>query len=280
MAVMKELIYSKIRPRRVGPRVYPKIHRNPRKNCSGDMVGVDLIDTLIVSDVHLGSNVSRANELYRLLKEFAVSDHQYRFRRLLLLGDMFDDMNFMRLRKYEWKLLGLIRKMTDEDSNARVVWIRGNHDLELIDLMDHLVGTNVHEEYLWSVAGKNFLAMHGDQFDKWVISYPLLVDIPLFFYELIQKIDGSKHKLSRFLKDKSKKWLRINEDVAKGIIAYATKQGYHVDAVFCGQTHIAEATPMGDSGQMYYNTGCWTGIDPPTYIIISIDGSVSLKKLD
>jgi UDP-2,3-diacylglucosamine pyrophosphatase LpxH len=275
---MKELIYSKIGPKRIGPHVYPKIYRSSRKHRNGDTVGVDLIDTLIVSDVHLGSNVSRANELYRLLNDYAVSDHQYRFRRLLLLGDMFDDMNFKRLRKYEWKLLGLIRKMTDEESNSRVVWIRGNHDLELIDLMDHLVGTNVHEEYFWRVAGKNFLAMHGDQFDKWVVSYPLLVDIPLFIYELIQKIDGSKHKLSRFLKDKSKKWLRINEDVAKGIIAYANKQGYNVDAVFCGHTYIAEATQMTESGQMYYNTGCWTGIDSPTYITISLDGSVALQK--
>jgi UDP-2,3-diacylglucosamine pyrophosphatase LpxH len=140
---------------------------------------VDVIDTLIVSDVHVGSNVSRADELYRLLKEYSLSDHKYRFRRLLLLGDMFDDMNFKRLREYEWKLLGLIRKMTDEDSNARVVWLRGNHDLELINLMAHLVGTKVLEEYHWQVAGKRFLAMHGDQFDRWIVNYPLLVDIPL-----------------------------------------------------------------------------------------------------
>jgi UDP-2,3-diacylglucosamine pyrophosphatase LpxH len=237
-----------------------------------------VIDTLIVSDVHLGSNVTRANELYNLLKSYMVSDHNYRFRRLILLGDMFDDMNFRRLRKYEWKMLGLIRKMTDEESNAQVVWLRGNHDLELIDLMDHLVGTKVLEEYHWQVGAKRFFAMHGDQFDRWVLIYQPLVNIPVIIYELIQKIDGSNHKLSRFLKDKSKKWLRINEDVARGIINYVIRKGYHIDAVFCGHTHIAEAEQMSDNGLMYYNTGCWTGREAPTYITIALDGTVSLEK--
>jgi len=237
---------------------------------------VGLIDTLIVSDVHLGSNVSRVQELFELLKSYALADHKYRLKRLVLLGDIFDDMNFRRLRKYEWKLLGMIRKMTDEESRVEVVWLRGNHDIELIELMEHLVGTNVHEEYHWQVGGKRFFAMHGDQFDKWVINYPILVDIPLFIYEMIQKIDGSRHTISRFLKDKSKKWLRINEEVARGIIGYAHKKGYCPDAIFCGHTHLAEEARIGNL--MYYNTGCWTGNETSTYITIGLDGAVSLNK--
>jgi UDP-2,3-diacylglucosamine pyrophosphatase LpxH len=120
--------------------------------------------------------------------------------------------------------------------------------------------------------------MHGDQFDKWVINYPLLVDIPLSIYEFIQKIDGPRHVLSRFLKDKSKKWLRINEEVAKGIIGYVRKTGRHVDAVFCGHTHIAEVISSEDGSPTYYNAGCWTGRDAPTYITISTNGLVRLEK--
>lgn len=250
-----------------------KLSRKPAR-----LINKSVIDTLIVSDVHLGSNVTRAGELYNLLKSFMLSDHKYRFKRLILLGDMFDNMNFRRLRKYEWKLLGLIRKMTDEESNVEVVWIRGNHDVELIDLMEHLVGINVHEEYHWQVAGRKFFAMHGDQFDKWVLVYPSLVDIPLFIYETIQKIDGPRHTISRFLKDKSKKWLRINEDVAKGITEYIHQKHPGTDAVFCGHTHLADATYIADKGIWYYNSGCWTGKEEPTYITIGIDGAVSLEK--
>jgi UDP-2,3-diacylglucosamine pyrophosphatase LpxH len=255
-----------------------RVTRTNRETIDDCRVSSETIDTLVVSDVHLGSNVSRVQELFSLLKSFAIADHKYRLRRLVLLGDMFDDMNFRRLRKYEWKLLGLIREMTDEESNVEVVWLRGNHDIELIELMEHLVGTNVHEEYHWQVAGKRFFAMHGDQFDKWVIDYPILIDIPLFIYEMIQKIDGSRHTISRFLKDKSKKWLRINEEVARGIMGYAHKKGYNLDAIFCGHTHLAEEAKIGDL--MYYNTGCWTGTEAPTYITISLDGAVQLLKFE
>ena len=57
-------------------------------------LGMDppVYDTLILSDVHLGSDTSRAREATRMLKE-------NRFRRLILLGDIFADLNFRRLTK-------------------------------------------------------------------------------------------------------------------------------------------------------------------------------------
>jgi len=226
----------------------------------------------------MGSKVTRARELFELLTRFQISDHRYRFDRLILLGDMFDDMNFRRLRKYEWKLLGLIRKMTDDDSNVEVVWLRGNHDLELTDLMTHMVGTPIHEEYRWQVAGKRFLAMHGDQFDKWIVNYPVLSSIPMFIYDLIQKLDGPQHHLSRYLKDRSKKWLHTNEAVARGILNYARSRNLKVDALFCGHTHLADAIHFEAEHVWYYNTGCWTGSHAPTYVVIDEQGEVGLYE--
>src|SRR5579863_1170005 len=52
-------------------------------------------DTLILSDVHLGADTSRAREATCVLKE-------NRFRRLILLGDIFADLNFRRLTKEHW----------------------------------------------------------------------------------------------------------------------------------------------------------------------------------
>jgi UDP-2,3-diacylglucosamine pyrophosphatase LpxH len=236
------------------------------------------MDTLIVSDVHMGSKVTRARELFELLKRFQISDHCYWFDRLILLGDIFDDMNFRRLRKYEWKLLGLFRKMTDEESQVEVAWVRGNHDVELTDLMTHMVGTPIYEEYRWRVAGKNFLAMHGDQFDKWIVNYPILSSIPNYIYDLIQKLDGPQHHLSRYLKDRSKKWLHINDAVARGIIQYARSRQLPVDAVFCGHTHVADAIHFEADRVWYYNTGCWTGSHAPTYAVIDTQGEVGLYE--
>ena len=50
------------------------------------------IDTIIVSDIHLGSEVSRPSQVIDMLQS-------YKFNRLILLGDIFDDLNFRRLKK-------------------------------------------------------------------------------------------------------------------------------------------------------------------------------------
>src|SRR5438477_12077336 len=61
-------------------------------------------DTVILSDLHLGSEVSRAEAASQMLK--AVS-----FSRLILLGDIFCDLNFRRLKKEHWQFLSYIRKL-------------------------------------------------------------------------------------------------------------------------------------------------------------------------
>ena len=50
------------------------------------------IDTLILSDLHLGADMSRAREALRVLR-------RNKYRRLILLGDIFADLNFGRLKK-------------------------------------------------------------------------------------------------------------------------------------------------------------------------------------
>ena len=55
-------------------------------------------DTLILSDLHLGATTCHAREATRVLKE-------NRFHRLILLGDIFADLNFARLTKDHWSFL-------------------------------------------------------------------------------------------------------------------------------------------------------------------------------
>src|SRR5207247_1552095 len=65
-------------------------------------------DTLILSDLHLGSDMSRADEARRMLR-------QRRFRRLILLGDIFSDLNFGRLTKQHWRFLSYLRKLDSKN---------------------------------------------------------------------------------------------------------------------------------------------------------------------
>src|SRR5437870_13294733 len=103
-------------------------------------------DTVILSDLHLGSEVSRAKAALQMLK--AVS-----FNRLILLGDIFSDLNFGRLKKEHWQFLGYIRKLSNPKRQVEVVWVEGNHDRGLTEVMSHLVGVNVYRRIQLGVFG-------------------------------------------------------------------------------------------------------------------------------
>jgi metallophosphoesterase superfamily enzyme len=118
-----------------------------------------LVDTIIISDIHLGSDVARSREVLELLRS-------YRFRRLILNGDVFDDLNFKRLSKDDWRLLSYFRKISSPRRGIDVIWVVGNHDGGVAEILTHLLGVPVHEEYAFEVAGRRILAIHGHQFDR------------------------------------------------------------------------------------------------------------------
>src|SRR5207247_7891646 len=51
-----------------------------------------------------------------------------------------------------------------------VVWVEGNHDHGLSDVMSHLVGIDVYQQYEWDFEGVHHLAIHGHQFDRFLVS--------------------------------------------------------------------------------------------------------------
>ncbi len=217
-------------------------------------------DTLILSDVHLGSEVSRAREALRLLQES-------RFRRLILLGDIFSDLNFSRLKKDHWRFLSQIRKLSNPKRGIEVVWVEGNHDQGLSTLMSHLVGVRVYQEYAWTYAGLRHLAIHGHQFDRFAIDRVLLSRYGTLLYLQLQKLDWKKKRLSRLLDGLNTRWLRLSSKVSQGALDYAYRHG--ADRIFCGHTHVAMQAVR--SGIGYYNSGSWVGT-PPTFITVGEEG--------
>src|SRR6266436_1762372 len=94
-------------------------------------------NTLILSDLHLGAETSHAREATRVLKE-------NQFQRLILLG--------------------YIRKLSNPKRNIEIVWVEGNHDHGLTNIMSHLVGVRVYQQYEWEYYGLRHMAIHGHQF--------------------------------------------------------------------------------------------------------------------
>jgi UDP-2,3-diacylglucosamine pyrophosphatase LpxH len=224
-------------------------------------VAPQVYDTLIVSDLHLGADMSRAREALRVLRE-----NQY--RRLILLGDIFADLNFGRLKKEHWKFLGFIRKLSNPKRNVEVVWVEGNHDHGLAEIMSHLVGVRVYQEYQWEYDGLRHIAVHGHQFDGFVVSnVRVSYLIGTLLYLQLQKWDSKNKALTRFLDRLNTRWLRLSPKVADGALAHA--RHHQAARIFCGHTHAA--MHKRDHGVDYYNCGSWIDAHP-TFITVGEEG--------
>ncbi len=215
-------------------------------------------DTVILSDLHLGSETSRAEEAVEVLRGM-------HFRRLILLGDIFCDLNFGRLKKHHWQFLSYIRKLSNPKRGVEVVWVEGNHDHGLAEVMSHLVGIRVYQEYVWEHAGERHLAIHGHQFDGLVLNdFLYLCSLGTWIHLLIQKLDSRRKRLARVLDRLSTRWLRLTPKVARGAIARARERG--ATRVFCGHTH--HALSLERDGIRYFNTGAWT-TSKPTFVTVA-----------
>ncbi|MFY9906676.1 MAG: UDP-2,3-diacylglucosamine diphosphatase [Terriglobales bacterium] len=220
-------------------------------------------DTLILSDLHLGADMSRAREALHVLQ-----DNQY--RRLILLGDIFADLNFGRLKKEHWKFLGYIRKLSNPKRKVEVVWVEGNHDHGLTEIMSHLVGVRVYQEYRWDYQGKRHIAVHGHQFDGFVVkNVRVSYLIGTLLYLQLQKWDSKNKTLTRFLDRLGTNWQRLSPKVADGALAYA--RHHHAARIFCGHTHAAMQKTDAGHGIEYFNCGAWIDAHP-TFITVGDDG--------
>lgn len=230
--------------------------RTTRKSLKTNMV--------IISDIHLGSEVSRAREARKAIAEW------YPFERLIILGDLFDDLNFTRLRKHHFGLLDDLRRLSNPKRQVTVDWIEGNHDDKAHEMIRRIIGANVHKEMILESDGKRHLFIHGHQFDNFLIEYPRITLMANNIYDVVQRREGERKSLSRWLKRKSKGWLSVCRKVEMRALEYARSKD--VDYILCGHTHYHnENTGVDGRGIKYVNTGCWTDT-PSTLVTIGTDG--------
>ena len=231
------------------------------------MDGLDrTLDALVISDLHLGSDACQAKPLVELLQ--AILDERIATRRLIINGDVFDSHDFRRLKKTHWKVLSQIRHLSDK---IDVVWIAGNHDGPA-EIVSHLLGVEVCEEYVLTSAKERILCVHGHAFDDFIEEHPILTWLADCVYLALQKIDRSHH-IARMAKKRSKVFVRCIEKIERGARGLAKER--NCTTVLCGHTHHAVAGDPGRPAEVrYYNSGCWTE-KPSTYLEIA-GGMVSL----
>lgn len=226
---------------------------------------MEQFNTVLFSDVHLGSPNSRAYDLLNALKE-------YRFARLIINGDMFEDLNFKRLTSTHWELLEHIGKLSRR--GVEVVWIEGNHDAKFVEFMSHMLGIPAFKEYIWEVNGVKFDAMHGHQYDSFLSNNAFLGRIFAAFYTWLQGVISSKI-FDYVAMRVSDRWLRVTEQVAHLAIEHARRK--RCDVVVCGHTHFVYN--IKENGVEYFNLGCWN--NTPSYLLmVKEDGTAHFKIIN
>jgi UDP-2,3-diacylglucosamine pyrophosphatase LpxH len=224
------------------------------------------IEALFISDVHLGSKGSNANEVLTILK-------QYQPDYLFLVGDIID--GWLLKRKFRWPQshTNVIRKIMSYSKNGtKVIYIPGNHDEFMRDYEDlHFGNIEIHNEYVW----KDTYITHGDLYDG-VVKLKWLGILGSVGYDLAIGIDrrlkswGYKRSLSKFLKNSVKEAVKFMTSFEEEIVRQGIKHNCHT--VMCGHIHHPDDKIV--NGVRYLNTGDW--IENNSYIIY--DGEYKVIK--
>jgi UDP-2,3-diacylglucosamine pyrophosphatase LpxH len=216
-----------------------------------------MLDAVILSDLHLGCANCQAKQVCELLERVAEGDLPT--ARLILNGDVFDSIDFRRLHKSHWKVLSLLRKLSDQ---IEIVWLAGNHDGSA-EVISHLLGVSVEAEYVLESGPEKLLILHGHIFDDFIQVYPRLTWLADCTYRVLQWLDRS-HRFAKMAKHGSKTFLRCARKIADGAVELARRRGCTM--VACGHTHVAIA--QTDGPVPFFNSGCWTEL-PCTYLTVA-----------
>ena len=169
--------------------------------------------TVVLSDIHLGTQHSKTEEVTRFLKSINCD-------RLILNGDIIDGWHLRKAGTKRWQakhtdFFKVIMKMM-ENFGTEVIYVCGNHD----DFLDSLVpmtfyNVKIVKEYILETHGKRYYVTHGDIFDrvttqmKWLArlgdaGYTFLLWVNRFYNQYRTKRGKPYYSLSQAVKQKVK----------------------------------------------------------------------------
>lgn len=232
-----------------------------------------------ISDVHLGTKHAQVGKLLEFLRDTECA-HLY------IVGDFIDGWQLRR--KWYWidDYNTLIQKVLRKNrKHTRVTFITGNHDEFLEKFFGiafgavRLVDRAVHV----GADGKQYLVIHGHQFDGLTQFNRLLERVGTVLYDKILDINVWVNRIRRsfgfgywsfasYIKLRAKSAVKYVTDYEDVMLQFGRKSG--MAGVICGHIHRPEIRQVGD--MTYMNCGDW--VENCTALVEDFDGNFSLIR--
>lgn len=220
------------------------------------------VETVIISDTHLGTYGCHAEELVCYLKSI-------RPEKLILNGDIIDIWQFSK-SYFPKDHIRVIKEITNMLSKGvQVYYIPGNHDEFVRKFCGQTIGNlHIDNKVVLELDGKQSWIFHGDVFDvsmrysKWIAKlggqgYDLLILFNRFVNRWLQRLGKEKISFSKRVKDSVKAAVKHVNDFETTVSLIGISNGY--DNVICGHIHkpIIKNITGGDGEITYMNSGDW-----------------------
>lgn len=245
-----------------------KLEKRPKYSCR----------TVFLSDIHLGTPDSKADEVVDFLKHL-------RCEKLVLNGDIIDGWALKRGGKWSSRHSRFIRKvlkMTEKD-DTEVIYLRGNHD-EILERFLPLAFGKIRfmKEHIHTTRkGVRYLVVHGDGFDSVSTNHRWLASLGAVGYNFLLRVNrvynlwrswrGKEYfSLSKSVKAKVKSAVSFVDRYEELLQDLARHK--ECDGIICGHIHTPEDKQVGDVH--YLNSGDW--VESLTAIIEHNDGRMEL----
>lgn len=238
-------------------------------------------ETLILSDIHLGTIDSKAKEATAFIKA-------HRCKRLILNGDIIDGWALRSRGKWldsHTKLVRTILKKMEKEG-TEVIYLRGNHDDILEKFLPIAFGSLIMEsEYIHETPRGKYLIVHGDGFDSVTTNSKFLAIAGSWGYEVLLRVNrfynrwrawrGKEYfSLSKEVKSRVKSAVSFVDRYEDQLQTFAKHR--ECDGIICGHIHTAADKMVGDVH--YLNSGDW--VESLTAIVEHTPGEFEIIDYD